>query len=463
MFSPVGCVFAVVLLLIARESVALEEFLLRVPNGNNVPNHLRLGHVTETLGNNALNRFGIDFRSAGFQWTRALCLKDSDGDGFTNGYELGDETCTWTPQNPTPLRTINLSHPGLASNTPATSAPTRPPTRAPTGRPTAQPTRPPTLQPTLQPTSTSSPTAPTAPTPPTTPRPSKVPTAMPTVSPSTSEPTSSPIPADTDAPSSGPLAPDTTGSDGSNDTGLDAGGDSEAAIGAYTTNLFTAHAVIMSLGFGLFLPLAVVVPAVPSLRASPRWFFLHRLFIAAFFILAWIGFLIAMISVAVEDRSLEALLETDPTVHGPLGIAVMVMLTCQALLGYFRPHLPKAGEVKTTLRKAFELAHPFLGRLIVVLAAVQMFLGYRLLSDNYLSSNDARASLMAWAYFQAFAMPIGLLLVVSLLKFRKWRSDGGGANKNATINGSATNLLKADPKAQPSPQPGDNKNEIILV
>ena len=34
-----------------------------------------------------------DFKAAGFKWTAELCKKDSDGDGFTNGQELGDPNC----------------------------------------------------------------------------------------------------------------------------------------------------------------------------------------------------------------------------------------------------------------------------------------------------------------------------------------------------------------------------------
>ena len=29
-------------------------------------------------------------------WTEDLCKEDSDGDGKTNGEELGDANCTWT-------------------------------------------------------------------------------------------------------------------------------------------------------------------------------------------------------------------------------------------------------------------------------------------------------------------------------------------------------------------------------
>ncbi len=41
-------------------------------------------------GNAPLNVFGIDFHANGDKWDNALAMKDSDLDGFTNGFELGD-------------------------------------------------------------------------------------------------------------------------------------------------------------------------------------------------------------------------------------------------------------------------------------------------------------------------------------------------------------------------------------
>jgi len=35
-----------------------------------------------------------DFAAAGYSWSEQLCKKDSDGDGYSNGEELGDPNCT---------------------------------------------------------------------------------------------------------------------------------------------------------------------------------------------------------------------------------------------------------------------------------------------------------------------------------------------------------------------------------
>lgn len=89
-----------------------------IPNGNRVPHPCvpnalweGVGHFSEAGGGH-LNPFGQDFQTAGQTWTEALCRKDSDGDGKTNGQELGDPDCTWRPID-SPKVTSVLSHPGV--------------------------------------------------------------------------------------------------------------------------------------------------------------------------------------------------------------------------------------------------------------------------------------------------------------------------------------------------------------
>ena len=46
------------------------------------------------------------------KWDKCLCEYDSDGDGLTNGEELGDPDCVWEPGK-VPTRNSGLSHPGI--------------------------------------------------------------------------------------------------------------------------------------------------------------------------------------------------------------------------------------------------------------------------------------------------------------------------------------------------------------
>lgn len=51
-----------------------------------------------------------DFAAAGHTWTVDLCRKDSDGDGKSNGEELGDPNCTWVAGNTAEGK--STGHPG---------------------------------------------------------------------------------------------------------------------------------------------------------------------------------------------------------------------------------------------------------------------------------------------------------------------------------------------------------------
>lgn len=96
---------------------AKPTFPSRLPNGANVIGVDALGHV-DTSGGGDLNAFGADFSSAGLVWTTALCEADSDGDGQTNGQELGDPCCKWVAKSNEKVQwTTGVSHPGDASST----------------------------------------------------------------------------------------------------------------------------------------------------------------------------------------------------------------------------------------------------------------------------------------------------------------------------------------------------------
>lgn len=83
-------------------------FVALIPNANGP-----LGH-TNSVGGGPLNAFGEAFSAQGHEWTTALCQADSDGDGATNGEELGDPCCLWKPSNGDvdSTRSSFTTHPG---------------------------------------------------------------------------------------------------------------------------------------------------------------------------------------------------------------------------------------------------------------------------------------------------------------------------------------------------------------
>ena len=96
---------------------AYSLYLDRIPNGYNVKDPQNpsrswpaVGHVTAYGGE--FNPFGDDFDDQGRRWTVELCRMDSDGDGATNGEELGDPDCVWKPGQ-TPKFSSPITHPGM--------------------------------------------------------------------------------------------------------------------------------------------------------------------------------------------------------------------------------------------------------------------------------------------------------------------------------------------------------------
>lgn len=100
---------------------ALQLYQTEIPNGDRV---VRGGQAWPGVGHQVpqgsgdRNAFGVAFQSAGHRWSNGLCNADSDGDGFTNGQELGDPSCTWA-KGATPERSTGVSHPGFSDSTPA--------------------------------------------------------------------------------------------------------------------------------------------------------------------------------------------------------------------------------------------------------------------------------------------------------------------------------------------------------
>ena len=91
---------------------------------NDIPNGITLGCVACHVQNNDpnLNPFGTDVssrKSGGLPNWVALFALDSDGDGQTNGEELGDPCGTWR-KGRTPPRTTEISNPGRAASMSAT-------------------------------------------------------------------------------------------------------------------------------------------------------------------------------------------------------------------------------------------------------------------------------------------------------------------------------------------------------
>eukprot|EP00892_Ulva_mutabilis_P010891 jgi/Ulvmu1/8174/UM040_0071.1 len=128
------------------------------------------------------------------------------------------------------------------------------------------------------------------------------------------------------------------------------------------------HAILMILGWGLLLPLGVML--ANTLRTlGPIWFQLHRLIQVIGLAIATGGVILAL----VKFDSLE-----DDHKHRRLGLTVMILGWLQPLNALIRPHPPKDDERKSALRWGWEILHKGVGYLTLILAIVTIFWGLEL-------------------------------------------------------------------------------------
>ena len=117
MFTKVmKTLFYVTLLLSTIQNVhSYPQYNNNFPNGNTVPpSAIELGHP-----GGATKRYTAianQYISNGRKWSRALCISDADGDGQSNGLEMGDPCCTWV-QGASPMFTASLSDPNNPAST----------------------------------------------------------------------------------------------------------------------------------------------------------------------------------------------------------------------------------------------------------------------------------------------------------------------------------------------------------
>jgi len=135
------------------------------------------------------------------------------------------------------------------------------------------------------------------------------------------------------------------------------------------------HAILMTIGWGFFLPLGVIMARYAKAH-HPLWFHLHRAFNIIGLTLTLAGFIIALTQFGPIDAYHQKF------VHACLGCTVMSLGLFQPLNAFIRPHAPPAGEAKPLKRLIWEVVHKTTGVSALILSCVNNFLGGYLFSDR---------------------------------------------------------------------------------
>jgi hypothetical protein len=105
-------------LLLLASTYGYRQDLAKLPNGNSYG--LTLGHPGGVTGRTT--KIASSFYAMGQTWNKAFCLADADGDGQSNGLEMGDPCCKWSPGQ-VPQFTTGLSDPNSAASMTTTQMP----------------------------------------------------------------------------------------------------------------------------------------------------------------------------------------------------------------------------------------------------------------------------------------------------------------------------------------------------
>ncbi|KAK6780147.1 hypothetical protein RDI58_022331 [Solanum bulbocastanum] len=128
-------------------------------------------------------------------------------------------------------------------------------------------------------------------------------------------------------------------------------------------NLRRSHGVLNMLSWGILIPIGVMV-ARYFRQYDPIWFYSHTTIQSLAFLLGFVGIVCGFL---LEDR-----LSAHVDKHKALGIFILVLACLQVIAFLVRP------EKESKVRKYWNWYHYTLGRVLIILAAANIFYGIHL-------------------------------------------------------------------------------------
>lgn len=143
--------------------------------------------------------------------------------------------------------------------------------------------------------------------------------------------------------------------------------------------IYILHGILMILAWAVVLPMGAFLANVLKRRkksdSDSTWFQYHKYFQIAGLLIATTSFIIILVhSTAIDDTP-----GTRSHSHASLGVATMTLGFFQPFNAFLRPHPPKEGERKSSLRFVWELLHKGLGYSALIMAVITIVFGTMLL------------------------------------------------------------------------------------
>jgi len=170
--------------------------------------------------------------------------------------------------------------------------------------------------------------------------------------------------------------------------------------GGFNNPQKNTHGIMMLVGWGIFIPLGMIFARYGREQfPDGLWFKFHQFFMFSGMCLTTAAFVVSWVMV---DG-----VYFNTAFHAQLGIAIMLLGYTQFFMGVFRPH-KEEGEKATGLRAAFEIIHPNIGRLLIIVSAVNIFAGISTWWPNYVSA----------IYACCVVLPLAVIIVLGEIRKR---------------------------------------------
>lgn len=162
--------------------------------------------------------------------------------------------------------------------------------------------------------------------------------------------------------------------------------------------LVLAHALIMFISWGVVLQFGALFARYAKKSTSDLWFKVHRFAQMAGYVLSIGGLIISFIMVKGSHFNTK--------IHGQFGLTIMAMGLVQIIIAVIRPHRD-INHPKTIFRSIWEYIHWWFGRITLIFALLNLFLG--------LSEYNAKNLIVAIYLIYT----VIILLVYAILELRR--------------------------------------------
>jgi hypothetical protein len=222
------------------------------------------------------------------------------------------------------------------------------------------------------------------------------------------------------------------------------------SAGAPNRELWVAHGVLMSVAWGILIPLGIGSSRLRDLFPPGMWIKIHQTLNMTAIICTIIGFAIAVYNISDETYAGEEANHFNSTAHRTVGLVIFLLTILQAVGGLLRPHPPakvlkesKEGEeadgdklkstahsritkdeenhvssdeeegdhktTKTTLRFIWECKHRFMGVALLSMAWYNCSSGIELFAQRFGEEDDKRG-----AFWGVAAGVVGLIIILDV-------------------------------------------------